>query len=111
MLKDPNNISLSDDQQNEFSSQNDVDGSVKDILEPMLENKDNDSLSAILSEIDHHSQKHKNTKITSLQNLLHHLFHLHLTAPLAHHQIIPQYPQMIIHTMKQMKIQIGRAHV
>ena len=38
---------------------NDVDGSVKDILEPMIENKDNDSLSSILSEIDHHSQKNK----------------------------------------------------
>ena len=59
LLKDPNNISLSlkDDQQNDFSSQNDVDGSVKDILEPMHENKDNDSLSSILSEIDHHSKK------------------------------------------------------
>ena len=36
---------------------------------------------------------------------VHHPFHLHLTAPLALHQIIPQYPQMIIHIMKQMKIQ------
>ena len=44
-----------------FSSQNDVDGSVKDILEPMIENKDNDSLSSILSEIDHHS--HENNHI------------------------------------------------
>ena len=57
MLKDPNNISLSlkDDQQDDFSSQNEVDGSVKDILEPMHENKDNDSLSSILSEIDNPS--------------------------------------------------------
>ena len=57
MLKDPDNISLSlkDDQQDDFSSQNKVDGSVKDILEPMLENKDNDSLSSILSEIDNPS--------------------------------------------------------
>ena len=63
MLKDPNNTSLSDDQQNDFSSQNDVDGSVKDILEPMIENKDNDSLSSILSEIDHHSHKNKNHQV------------------------------------------------
>ena len=67
LLKDPNNnsLSLKDDQQNDFSSLNKVDGSVKDILKPMLENKDNDSLSSILSEIDNPSQKNENHIFTN----------------------------------------------
>ena len=55
LLRDPDNktTSLKDDQQDDLSSQsNKTDGSVKDILEPMHENKDNNSLSSILSEID-----------------------------------------------------------
>ena len=44
-----------------------------------------------------HLKKRKNSKLTSDK--------VCSQALLAHHQIIPQYPQMIIHIMKQMKTQ------